>query len=208
MNIEQELQQYNVSRETQQKLTMFVDLLKEWNAKMNLVSKNSLEDVWVRHVLDSLQLIKYIPENAKSLLDIGSGAGFPALVLAIVMQEKIPSAKWQLVESIAKKTVYLNDVKNRLGLNNVQIINSRVENLQVKNVDVITARAVAALDVLCGYAYAMAAKNTKMLFLKGCSYEQEVAAAKQKWLFDLKVYKNQYSEDGVLLEINNLRKRK
>jgi len=208
MNIEQELQQYNVSRETQQKLTMFVDLLKEWNAKMNLVSKNSLEDVWVRHVLDSLQLIKYIPENAKSLLDIGSGAGFPALVLAIVMQEKIPSAKWQLVESIAKKTVYLNDVKNRLGLNNVQIINSRVENLQVKNVDVITARAVAALDVLCGYAYAMMTKNTKMLFLKGCSYEQEVVAAKQKWYFDLKVHKNQYSEDGVLLEINNLRKRK
>lgn len=208
MDIDSELQKYDVSRETIEKLEAFVALLREWNAKMNLVSKNSLEDVWVRHVLDSLQLIKYIPENVQTLLDIGSGAGFPALVLAIAMQEKMPTAKCQLVESITKKTVYLNDVKNRIGLNNVQIINSRVENLKVKNVDIVTARAVAALDVLCEYVYAMATKNTRMLFLKGCSYEQEVVAAKQKWHFDLKVYKNQYSEDGVLLEINNLRKRK
>ena len=82
MDIAQELQQYNVSRETAEKLTTFVALLKKWNAKMNLVSKNSLEEVWSRHVLDSLQLIKYIPHTAESFLDIGSGAGFPAVVLA------------------------------------------------------------------------------------------------------------------------------
>ena len=208
MDIKAELLQYNVSRETFEKLATFVELLKKWNAKINLVSKNSLDEVWTRHVLDSLQLIKYIPEKTKYLLDIGSGAGFPAIVLAIIMQEKNPSAKWVLAESITKKTVYLNDVCMQLGLKNVRVENNRVENLRLRNINIITARAVAALDVLCGYAYACADKNTKCLFLKGRTYEDEIANARQKWNFDCNIHPNAYSSDGVLLEINNLRKRK
>lgn len=208
MDIKNELQQYNVSRETTEKLTAFVALLTEWNAKMNLVSKNSLEDVWTRHILDSLQLIKYIPDTAESLLDIGSGAGFPAVVLAIAMQEKMPNARWILVESITKKTVYLNDVCAKLGLKNVQIENARIENLKLKNINIVTARAVAALDVLCSYVAGFADKDTKCLFLKGKTYAAEVESARQKWNFDCNVYPNTYSDDGVLLEISNLRKRR
>lgn len=208
MDIKTELQQYNVSRETAEKLAAFVTLLTEWNAKMNLVSKNSLEDVWMRHILDSLQLIKYIPDTAESLLDIGSGAGFPAVVLAIAMQEKMPNAKWALVESITKKTVYLNDVCTKLGLKNVCVKNDRIENLKLKNINIVTARAVAALDVLCGYVAGFADKSTKCLFLKGKSYAAEVESARQKWNFDCNVYPNTYSDDGVLLEISNLRKRR
>lgn len=208
MEIAQELLQYDVSRETNEKLTAFVSLLTEWNAKMNLVSKNSLEDVWMRHILDSLQLIKYIPQNTKILLDIGSGAGFPALVLAIVMQEKMPTAKWILIESITKKTVYLNDVCAKLNLENVLVENNRVENLQFKNIDLITARAVAALDILCGYAYGIAGAKAKMLLLKGRTYEEEICSAKQKWNFDYSVSPNAYGSDGVILQIDNLRKRR
>ena len=208
MDIKTELQQYNVSRETAEKLAAFVALLTEWNAKMNLVSKNSLEDVWMRHILDSLQLIKYIPDTAESLLDIGSGAGFPAVVLAIAMQEKMPNAKWTLVESITKKTVYLNDICTRLNLKNVRIENNRIENLKLKNINIVTARAVAALDVLCGYVFGFADKKTKCLFLKGKTYPEEVQSAQQRWNFDCNVYPNAYSDDGVLLEISNLRKRR
>ena len=208
MDIKTELQQYNVSRETAEKLAAFVALLTEWNAKMNLVSKNSLEDVWARHILDSLQLMRYIPDIAETLLDIGSGAGFPAIVLAIAMQEKMPNAHWTLVESITKKTVYLNDICTRLNLKNVRIENNRIENLKLKNINIVTARAVAALDVLCGYVFGFADKKTKCLFLKGKTYPEEVQSAQQRWNFDCNVYPNAYSDDGVLLEISNLRKRR
>lgn len=208
MDIKSELQQYNVSRETAEKLSVFVDLLKEWNTKMNLVSKNSLEDIWTRHVLDSLQLIRYIPDTTEILLDIGSGAGFPAIVLAITMQEKMPNAKWILAESITKKTVYLNDVCAKLGLKNVRIENTRVENLKLNKVDIVTARAVASLDVLFGYVYGLGKKSGKYLFPKGKTYQEEMLSAGQKWLFDCNVHPNAYSEEGVILEINNLRKRK
>ena len=84
MDIEKDLSLYDVSRETQQKWADFVALLQSWNTKMNLVSRNSMEDVWQRHVLDSLQLIKYFPQNVRTYLDIGSGAGFPGVVLKIL----------------------------------------------------------------------------------------------------------------------------
>ena len=87
MNIEDEIFNYNVSRETYDKIDSFVKLLTEWNQKMNLVSKNSLADVWVRHVLDSAQLMTYLPTDLHHLVDIGSGAGFPAIVLAVVLAE-------------------------------------------------------------------------------------------------------------------------
>ncbi len=208
MDIDFELQKYNVSRETIQKLKDFVAILREWNEKMNLVSKKSMDDVWERHVLDSLQLIEYLPTAVKSLIDIGSGAGFPGVVLAIAMQEKFSAAQITLVESITKKTVYLNDVCRKLDLNNIKVENNRVENIVFKDVDVITARAVAALDILCGYAYKIGNKQTEMLLLKGQSYAQEDAAAKQKWRYEAEVFPNKYAEGGVIMKLRNLRKLK
>lgn len=206
MDIENELSQYNVSRETIEKLEKFAELLKEWNLKMNLVSRNSLEMLWERHILDSAQLIDYIPPTTKCLLDIGSGAGFPGIVLAILMQEKNSNAKIILVESITKKTVYLKDVCEKLGLNNVRVENARVENLNISQPDIITARAVAALDILCKYMNKVAGNKCESLFLKGRSYEEEVLAAKQNWQFNLKVLKNRYCENGVILNLSRLRK--
>lgn len=208
MDTDFELQKYAVSRETIEKLKAFVGILREWNSKMNLVSKNSLEDVWQRHILDSLQLVEYLPSNLRHLVDIGSGAGFPGIVLAIVMAEKFPDAKITLVESITKKTVYLNDVCQKLALKNVQIINNRVENIVFKDVDVITARAVAALDVLCGYAYKIFGSKGLMLFLKGKTYEQEHELAGKNWHYAMKLYPNRYSDDGVVMELRDLRKNK
>ena len=94
------INKYNVSRETYLNFERYVALLKEWQTKFNLVSKNSLEFVWQRHIEDSIQLFNYIPLNSEKLYDFGSGAGFPAMVLAIVAKEKIPHLKFKLIESV------------------------------------------------------------------------------------------------------------
>lgn len=206
--IEKYIREYNVSRETFARLCNFFNLLEEWNLKINLVSKNSLADGWIRHVLDSMQLINYLPANLQNLVDIGSGAGFPGVVLAILLAEKQPRAKVYLVESITKKTLYLKDVCQKLGLDNVEIINERVENVVFKNVDVVTARAVAALDVLCGYAVKIGQRNTKMVLLKGRKYAEENLEAQKRWSYHYAVYPNKYSEDGVIMVIRDIRKKK
>lgn len=212
MDIAQEIKNLGIGEQEYLKLQNFVALLAEWNEKMNLVSKNSFADVWVRHVLDSAQLITYLPKNLKHLVDIGSGAGFPAIVLAILVEHIIPEAKLTLVESITKKTVYLNDVVQKLGLKNVEIINDRVENIGkntvFKDVDVITARAVAQLDVLCSYAKHIGNANTKLLLLKGQKWAEEDTLAQNHWQYDLTIYPNKYCLDGVVMELLNLRKKR
>lgn len=208
MDIAEEIKKAGITASEYTKLQQFVAILEEWNGKMNLVSKNSFAEVWPRHILDSAQLINYIPTKAKYLVDIGSGAGFPGIVLAILLQERNPLAKVTLIESITKKTVYLKDVCERLALHNVEIINNRVENTVFKAVDVITARAVAALDVLCAYAKHIGQPQTKMLFLKGQKWGEEDELASQHWNYELTVYPNKQCLDAVVLELTNLRKKK
>lgn len=207
MDINQELWQYGTSVQIAGQLYDFVDILAEWNAKINLVSKNSFADVWERHIFDSLQLIDYVPSGVKNIVDIGSGAGFPAVVLAIAAQEKLPQAKITMVESITKKTVYLNDTINKLGLKNAEVLNSRVENTVFKAVDVVTARAVAALEVLFEYQNKIGNGKTMGIYLKGQSYVQEVEKACKKWNFNCEVKKNKYNESGVILLVSDLRRK-
>jgi len=199
---------YNVSRETYSNLESYVALLREWQNKFNLVSKNSLEFVWERHIADSAQLFKYITDEVKVIYDFGSGAGFPAIVLAIIAKEKRPDIKFKLVESIGKKTLYLNEVKTQLNLENVDIFNDRVENLKLPVADMITARAMTSLDNLLKYSVLFSDKKTKLLFPKGKSYNEELDEAKKNWNFKLKVYKNELCDDGVILLLENLRRKK
>lgn len=206
MNFDEEVLKYNVSRETLQKLKNFEALLLEWNQKMNLVSKNAESELKFRHILDSLQLLDYIEDNAKLIVDIGSGSGFPGVVLAIVLHEINPEIKIVLIESITKKTMYLKDVCARLGLNNVEVINGRAENVVFKNVDYITARAVAVVDKIFDFTKTIYTKNTHFLLLKGKNGENELDEAKKKWSFKINRFVNKYCADGYLYEIFDLRK--
>ena len=206
MSFDEEVLKYNVSRETLQKLKDFKALLLEWNQKINLVSKNAENELDFRHILDSLQLVEHIKSNAKLIIDIGSGSGFPGVVLAIALQEKIPEAKIVLIESITKKTVYLKDICNRLKLTNVEVINNRVENVVFKNADYITARAVAAAVKIFDFTKSIYAKNTHFLLLKGKSGTSELEEAKKKWSFKVNSFANKYCADGYLYEIFDLRK--
>lgn len=198
---------YNVSRETFLKLETYVTLLKDWQKKFNLVSNSSLPDVWTRHIADSAELFKHIPQNAKRLYDMGSGAGFPALVLAVMAQELSPELRITLIESITKKTLFLNKVKTVLNLKNVNIVNDRAENLKPSSVDVITARAMTALDGLFKYASRFCTRETVLIFPKGRSYQSEIDEALKHWNFHVEVLPNPVSEDGVILKIKNLRRK-
>ena len=112
MNI---LATYNVSRETIKTLKNYEALVLKWNERFNLISKSSVDFIWDRHILDSLQLYEFLDDKAKSLYDFGSGAGFPAIVLAIIAKEKNPDLKITLIESIKKKAIFLNEVKNKFS---------------------------------------------------------------------------------------------
>ena len=197
---------YNVSRETFDKLKNYQSMLNDWQQKFNLVSKTTLEDAWNRHFLDSVQLFSYIPDTARILYDFGSGAGFPGMVIAVVAAEKMPKLKVNLVESIAKKTVYLNAVKEALGLN-VAIHNSRIENLPLEKADIITSRAMASLSDLLGYSYRFCHKDTICIFPKGKKYAEELSEAHKKWQFKCKIEASQQNDEGRILIITNLKKR-
>lgn len=198
---------FNVSRETYEKLETYVSLLKEWQKKFNLVSNASLEYVWARHIADSARLFQYITPADKTLYDLGSGAGFPALVLAVMAQKTYPETHFTLIESIGKKTLYLNEVKTVLGLNNVTIINDRAEHLRLPPANIISARAVTSLVNLLGFAYPFCNKHTKLIFPKGKSFQAEIDEALKKWNFYIKVDQNNISDEGVILRLTNLRRK-
>ena len=198
---------YNVSRETFAILSRYVNILDDWQTKMNLVSPKSMAEVWTRHIADSLQLYQHLNSDTKTVYDIGSGAGFPAIVLAIQSMVEQRDIKFKLIESITKKTVYLNAVKNELNLKNVEIINARSENLKLAPADVITARAVAALDKLFALALPLVDKHTVLLLPKGKTYQAEIDEALKHWSFYVKVLPNNVEPEGVILQIANLRKK-
>lgn len=199
-------EKYNVSRETIEKLKTFQNMVLEWNSKFNLISKSSESDIWQRHIIDSLQLQQFITAKDKILYDFGSGAGFPAIVLAIVSEELFPDLQISLIESIGKKVIFLNEVKNTLNLN-INVIQNRIENLKLPKADIITSRALASLDKLLKYAIPFCSKNTKLVFPKGEKWQEEITTAQKEWYFDFESFPSQTSQTGKILYIKNIRRK-
>lgn len=192
-----------VSRETLARLKLFVSLVEDWNARINLVSARSLEEVWKRHIWDSVQLLPLIPPNAESLIDLGSGAGFPGLVLAILLAER-GKARVVLCEAIAKKCRFLEEVAHRTETK-VEIRNSRIEAAKRESFDVVTARACAPLTQLLSYAAPFQGKNTHCLFLKGQSVGAELDDATKSWKMKVEQHPSRSDPSGVILDIQELR---
>ncbi|MDE1987324.1 MAG: 16S rRNA (guanine(527)-N(7))-methyltransferase RsmG [Alphaproteobacteria bacterium] len=187
-----------VSRETLAKLKTYVGLLADWNTRHNLVSKASLEEVWRRHVWDSAQLAPMIPPAATTLADFGSGAGFPGLVLAVMLEGRV---KVTLFEATRKKAEFLRTVAERLGVD-AQISNERIEGATVERpFDVVTSRACARLSVLLDYAQRFAGPQTICLFLKGENAGAELTEARRSWRIDLRQHPSLTHPLGVILEI-------
>lgn len=201
------MEKYSVSCETMELLTVYHDLLVEWQSKFNLVSNSSLQYAWNRHFEDSVQLYEYIPKNAVSLIDFGSGAGFPAMVLAIIAKDKTPYLNFTLVESIKKKTLYLNEVALKTGVS-VNIINDRIENIKKQKYDVITSRAMTSLNDLLKYAYPFCHKQTVCIFPKGKNYSSELAEAHKTWKFKCDIKQSKVSDEGKILIVTDIQKKK
>jgi 16S rRNA (guanine527-N7)-methyltransferase len=185
-----------VSSETKIKLLKFKETLELWQQRINLIASGT--DIWNRHFLDSAQLLTCIPDKEKTILDIGSGGGFPGLVLAILGYSKV-----ELVESDRKKCLFLKEV-SRLINTNVAIHNNRIEKVDAKKFDIISSRACASLDTLLHYSYPFVSHGTICLFPKGKNYSTEIEEARLRWYFNCKITPSITSSDGVILKITSL----
>jgi len=179
-----------VSDETLERLVVYEDLLKQWQKKINLVAPSTLDNIWHRHFADSAQLFDFAPKSASRWVDLGSGAGFPGLVLAILRAGRGLESDAEpliLIESDQRKAAFLGEIARKTSLA-VDIANSRIEITSTqgryKSVDVVTARALAPLDRLIGLAEPLFGPNTIGLFLKGRDVHQEIEAAKSSWSFE------------------------
>lgn len=175
-------------------------LLADWNERMNLVGPATLPQFWSRHAWDSAQLLPLAPD-AETWADLGAGAGFPGLVLAILLKGRA-DARVHLVESMAKRCRFLSEVATALALP-AQVINARAEEVKLK-VDVVTARAVAPLTRLLGFAQPYMARGARALFLKGQDAEAEIAEARAAWRFDVDILPSQSDPRGRILSIERL----
>jgi len=178
----------------------FLGLLTEWNAKMNLVGPSALAAFWPRHAYDSAQLLHRAPQ-ARTWADLGAGAGFPGLVLAILLKAT-PGAKVHLVESMAKRCRFLSEVAQKLDLP-VEIHNLRAEDLGIR-VDIVTARACAPLSRLLGYAEPYLKRGATGLFLKGQDVAAELIDAAKYWKFEAELSASLSHPDGRILQVKGL----
>jgi 16S rRNA (guanine527-N7)-methyltransferase len=188
-----------VSRETLARLEALADILVDWNARHNLVAKSTLPDLWRRHMWDSAQLASLIPQNARTLADLGSGAGFPGLVLAAMR----PGLTVTLHESTGKKCAFLQAAAERMDLP-VSIESARIEDLAPKAYDVVTARALAPLPLLLSYAYPRTGANSVCLFLKGQNLGSELTEAHKCWKLETSQVPSQTDPSGAIVVVRKL----
>ncbi len=188
-------------------LIAYRGLIAEWNARMNLVGPSALDAFWLRHAYDSAQLLPLAPK-ARVWADLGAGAGFPGLVLAVLLKD-VPSTRVHLVESMAKRCVFLREVATRLQLP-VEVHNARAEEVRIGGVEVVTARACAPLARLLGFAWPLLGNKTPEqtigLFLKGESVQQELTDAQATWDFHVARSPSLSDPRGRILRIERLRR--
>ncbi len=193
------LKHFPVSRETTAKLERYEALLKEWNERFNLVAASTIPHIWQRHFLDSAQLFPLLPSKATRLVDLGSGAGFPGMVLAIMGVPEV-----HLIESTGKKARFLETVAAELGLN-VTVHNERAEKVRNLAADVVTARAVTALPELLSLAKPFMGKDSVTLFLKGEKADAELTEAHKYWTFSVEKKGSLSDPSGTILKLCDLK---
>ena len=196
----------NVSRETLNGFYEYKTLLSKWNEKINLVSKNTLVDIWERHFLDSGQIIKHVEASGKRWVDVGSGAGFPGLVVALLLRDRKIDCDLVLVEKNLKKSFFLNEVIRKLNLS-VEVVNDNIYTLEPLNADILTARAFSELNNLIEIAFRHRKKEGICLFLKGENYRIELDKTLNYWFFDYDIVDSLSSSSGKIIRVKKIFKR-
>ena len=198
-HVEQEIiNQLNVSREKIDRLLLYQELLKKWQRSINIVSRGTIESFWSRHVLDSLQIAKYI--KGRNILDVGSGGGFPGMILAICTDLHITC-----LDSDNRKTLFLEEVARQTETK-VSILNMRIESLQKKDFDVVCARGFAKLLTLAQITGTYS-KNSEGVFLKGETIYKEIEEALKKFDFKYTLYESISDKRGKIVVLNDIVRR-
>ena len=188
----------DVSRETEGRLEILVQTVERWQRAINLVSRSTLADIWLRHLLDSAQLAPLLPRRIRSLTDLGSGGGFPGLVLAALR----PDLDVTLIDSDARKGAYLAEAARRMALSKLpRIVTGRIETVPPAKADVVTARAVAPLKQLLSWAVPHRNDPAICLFHKGKGWQGELTEARQDWDIEAQLFPSVTDRDAVLLSI-------
>jgi len=193
-----------VSRETMERLGRYESLLIKWQKSINLVSAGTLPQLWRRHMLDSAQLAALAPEDARRWADLGSGGGFPGLVVAILLAGR-PGFEMHLVESDQRKCIFMREVA-RATEAPATIHNCRIEDFAAGQgvFDVVSARALAPLDRLLGWAAPLFGPQTVGLFLKGQGVQDELTLARKSWIFEADLHPSQSDPAGSVLMLRGL----
>jgi 16S rRNA (guanine527-N7)-methyltransferase len=193
-----------LAAETRERLDVYVDLLLRWNARINLISPGDVSQVWTRHIEDSLQLLPFLDCRSESTaagdaIDLGSGAGFPGLVLAIASNQA-----FHLVESDRRKSIFLREAARETGAP-VTVHNARIETLQLPPAWLVTARALAPLETMLPWACKLLAENGFCLFLKGRTAEHELTVASREWHMRVDRTASCTDPAGSILKISEVR---
>jgi 16S rRNA (guanine527-N7)-methyltransferase len=196
------LEDLNVSRETLKRLETFEQVILKWNPKINLVSKSSLQQLWTRHIADSVQVFR-CTDTPDHWVDIGSGGGFPGLIIAILAAEEAPDMKITLIESDQRKSAFLRTAARECGAR-VSVISKRIEQAEPQHADVLSARALADLSLLLEFAERHLGAGSTALFPKGESWKKEVDNARQRWRFDAEPVKSLTEQEAVILKIRGV----
>lgn len=192
-----------VSRETLDGFDRWRQILVETSAHTNLVARSSLEHFWERHALDSFQLMPLVSRETRLVTDLGAGAGFPGIALALGFRDRGQAARVVMVDSVGKKVAFLRKVIDELGLD-AEARSVRVETLDpAEGFDLVTARAFAPLNKLLGYTAPLLKNGAEGLFFKGRQYQDELTEARKSWTVDPEVIPSQTS-DGVILRIKEV----
>ena len=196
-----------VSRETITSLIKYENTLIKANKTLNLVGNSTIKDIWTRHFLDSVQVIDFIDKNDKTLIDLGSGAGFPGLVLAITLKDRKIPLKIKLIEKSRKKVKFLKDLINELHLD-VEIMNQNIfENQKKLSEDVFVTRAFKPLKIILELIHKKAEKWKKIFIFLGKTGHNELLQASKNWNIQYKQRVSITSSDSIVIEINKLKKK-
>ena len=193
----------DVSRETLADLRAFGALVHKWNPKINLVSKASLSDLWDRHIVDSAQLYTLAPEKYCSWVDLGSGGGFPGIIVAIIGKMAQPQATFTLIEADQRKAAFLRTAARELSLS-VSVLAERIEQATPAQADVVSARALTALSGLLPLINRHLDPQGVALLHKGQRFQAEIDEARRSWHFDLRVDQSMTDPDARLLRIQRI----
>lgn len=198
--------EHNVSRETLEKLKLYESLLRKWSPKINLVSKATIDDIWSRHILDSLQFTQLCPDAHGHWVDIGSGGGFPGLVVAIACKDTMKGIKEvTLVESDQRKAAFLRTVLRETETT-ARVISKRIESIDSLGANVLSARALASLPNLLDFAELHLSKDGYALFAKGKNWQTEVKAAESAFSFICTAHKSGTEPEAAILQIGEIRR--